>query len=117
MRRQLTGLIEQCANDVPDGSVMNVCLRGPSLASDIHNVLRMGDDTNADLFLEHIAQVRQSNDTSLTDDSLEVVVSVAHNRGGGVRLKLCGIPYDEILKRKGQSLYIPSKSHHALHAF
>ena len=114
LRNQLSGLIERCANNASEGSIMNVCLRGPSLASDIQTVLRTGDESNTDVFLEHVAQVMQSNDTSLTDDSLEFVVSVAYNRSGGGRLKLGGVPYDEILKRKGKTLYIPGNKDNSL---
>ncbi|XP_051811557.1 uncharacterized protein LOC127536113 isoform X1 [Acanthochromis polyacanthus] len=44
---------------------------------------------------------------SLTDDDLELVVSVARNSSGGSRLRLGNVPYDEILSKKERHLYNP----------
>ena len=74
-------------------------------------MLVSGDDYNADLFLDHISQVIQSNDTGLTDDVLELVVTGVHNKRGGGRLKLKTIPYDEIINKKKLNLYTPSNTH------
>lgn len=79
------------------GSVLNVVLRGPSVASDVQAVLNVDNDYNVDLFMEEIAQVLQSNDSSISDDELEFVVTVAQNRSGDALLKLGNVPYDEIL--------------------
>ena len=87
IRERLSGLITSCSQSAADGSVLNVVLRGPSLAADVQAVLVAGDDYNADLFMDHISQVMQSNDTGLTDDVLELVVTGVHNKRGGVRLK------------------------------
>ena len=111
IRERLTGVITECSQRTARGSVLNVVLRGPSLASDIQAVLTTGDDYNDDTFLEQISRVIQSNDASLTDDALEFVVTCVHNKNGGVRLKLKSIPYDDIISRKRLSLYTPSNTH------
>lgn len=107
IRDAVGGAIDQAVNTAPRGSVLNVVLRGPSLASDVQAILRSDDAYNADLFLELISRVLQSNDDSLSDDSLDLIVTVARNRSGGVgeRLKLGGVTYDEILSKKGRFLY------------
>ena len=61
--------------------------------------------------MDHISQVMQSNDTGLTDDVLELVVTGVHNKRGGVRLKLKNIPYDEIINKKKLSVCTPSNTH------
>ena len=83
IRERLSGVITNCSQSTADGSVLNVVLRGPSLAADVQAVLVAGDDYNADLFMDHISQVIQSNDTGLTDDVLELVVTGVHNKRGG----------------------------------
>ena len=60
--------------------------------------------------MEEVAQVLQSNDTSMTDDELEFIVTVARNRNGGARLKLGNIFYDDILSKKGRFLYNPKNN-------
>lgn len=57
------------------GSVLNVVLRRPSLASDVQAVLNAKDEYNTDLFLDEIVQMMQSNDESIGDDELEFIVS------------------------------------------
>lgn len=94
------------------GFVLNVVLRGPSLASDVQAVLNPDDHYDPDLFLNQIAQVMQSNDESIGDDELEFV-TVAQNSSGGARLKLANIPY-EILSKKGKHLYTPDNTHNNL---
>lgn len=102
VRDRLTGVINQALEASQPGSVLNVVLRGPSLASDVQAVLNANNDYNVNVFMEEIAQVLQSNDTSISDDELEFVVTVAQNRGGGggARLKLGSVPYDEILSKR-----------------
>ncbi|KAM3612685.1 uncharacterized protein V6R79_012706 [Siganus canaliculatus] len=94
--------------DAPQGSVLNALLRGPSFASDVQAVLHARDEYSPDVFLE-IAQAMQSNDTSMTDDELEFIVTVARDRSGGARLKLGSVPYEDILL-KGRHLYNPCQS-------
>ncbi len=105
VRDRLSGVIEWALEGAQPGSVLNVVLRGPSLACDVQAVLNSDDQYNTDLFLEEIAQVLQSNDTSLTDDELKFVVTVVCNRSGGACLKFGNVPYDEILSKKGRFLY------------
>ncbi len=68
-------MIEQALQDSQSGTVLNVVLRGPSLASDVQVVLNADNQYSTDLFLEEILQVLQSNDTSMTDDELEFIVT------------------------------------------
>ena len=46
IRERLSGVITSCSQSAADGSVLNVVLRGPSLASDVQAVLVSGDDYN-----------------------------------------------------------------------
>ncbi len=64
IRERLSGVIGQALQDSQPGSVLNVVLRGPSLASDVQVVLSADNQYSTDLFLEEISQVLQSNDTS-----------------------------------------------------
>ena len=114
IRERLSGVITNCSQSTADGSVLNVVLRGPALTADVQAVLVSGDDYNADVFMDHISQVIQSNDTGLTDDVLELVVTGVHNKRGGVRLKLKSMPYDEIIRKKKLSLYTPCNTHNNL---
>ncbi|KAL7386760.1 hypothetical protein ABVT39_013036 [Epinephelus coioides] len=108
VRERLSCVIGAALEDSPAGSVLNVVLRGPSLARDVQAVLNSDNAYNVDEFLEVVSQVVQSNDTSLTDDDLEFVVTVARgSSGGGSRLRLGSVPYDEILSKKGRHLYNP----------
>ena len=70
---------------------------------------------NADLFLEEISEVLQSNDTSMSDDELEFVT--VQNRSGGKRKSINKIPYDKILSEKTRFLYNPdnARNHLCIH--
>ncbi|XP_032363131.1 uncharacterized protein LOC116675361 [Etheostoma spectabile] len=103
----LTGLINTALQSTKQDSVLNVVLRGPALADDIQTVLHACDDYNVDSFLDQIAQALQSNNSSLTDDSLEFVVTVARSMSGGARCKLGSVGYDDIIQRKINSLFNP----------
>ncbi|KAL7386680.1 hypothetical protein ABVT39_011946 [Epinephelus coioides] len=70
VRERLSCVIGAALEDSPAGSVLNVVLRGPSLARDVQAVLSSDNAYNVDEFLEVVSQVVQSNDTSLTDDDL-----------------------------------------------
>ncbi|XP_037614712.1 uncharacterized protein LOC119481662 isoform X1 [Sebastes umbrosus] len=108
VRERLSGVIERALEDSPPPSVLNVILRGPSLASDVQAVLNADNEYNVDLFMEEISQVLQSNDDSMTDDELEFIVTVARDsRGGSHRLRLGQVSYEEILAKKGRHLYNP----------
>lgn len=106
VRGCLNSVLDRAVEGTPPGSVLNVVLRGPSLSSDVQAVLN-SDDYNADIFLDEIARVMQSNADTMGDDQRELLVSVAWNRsgGGGKRLRLGKVLYDEILARKGKRLY------------
>ncbi|XP_077961146.1 uncharacterized protein LOC144382995 [Gasterosteus aculeatus] len=110
VREIVAGVIDRAVEASPAGSVLNVLLRGPSLASDIQAVLRVNESYNSDLFMEQIAQVIQSNDETITDDELELVITVAKNRNGGGYLKLANVPYDVILSKKGRFLHTPDNT-------
>ncbi|KAL7382877.1 hypothetical protein ABVT39_000705 [Epinephelus coioides] len=89
VRERLSCVIGAALESSPADSVLNVVLRGPSLASDVQAVLISDNAYNADEFLEVVSQVVQSNDTSLTDDDLEFVVTVARgSSGAGSRLSM-----------------------------
>ncbi|XP_031153064.1 uncharacterized protein LOC116048233 [Sander lucioperca] len=104
----LTGLIDRALDTATQDSVLNVELRGAALAAPIQTVLTSNDEYSADTFLEEIANAMQSNDTSLTDDRLEFIVTIARNMSGGSgRRKLGSVCYDEILSAKGNALYNP----------
>ncbi|KAL3983293.1 interferon-induced GTP-binding protein Mx [Sarotherodon galilaeus] len=115
VRSCLANVIDRAVAGSQQGCVLNVVLRGPSLASDVQAVLNPDDQYDPDLFLDQIAQVMQSNDESIGDDELEFIVTVAQNSsGGGARLKLANIPYDEILSKKGKHMYTPNNTHNNL---
>ena len=107
VRDRVSGVINQALEASPAGSILNVVLRGPSLAGDVQAILQSDDAYNTDLFMEQIAQVLQSNDHYIADEELEIVVTVAQNRqgGAGVSRKLGTIGYDEIISKKIQHLY------------
>ena len=71
-------------------------------------LLNSNNQYNADLFLEEISQVLQSNDTSMSDDELEFVT--VQNRSGGRRKSINKIPYDKILSEKTRFLYNPDNA-------
>ena len=109
----LTDLIARALGNATQDSVLNVELRGPAVDVPIQTMLNSGDGYNTDTFLEQVAQAMQSNDNSLTDDSLELIVTIARNMsGGGVgrRRKLGSIGYDQILSEKGNALYNPKNN-------
>ncbi|KAK9535956.1 hypothetical protein VZT92_005785 [Zoarces viviparus] len=94
VRGRVAGVITQAIDDSPEGSVLNVVLRIPSLSSDVQALLNAEDAYNVDLFMEQIAQVLQSNDESVSDDNLVLIVTryrkpkyadytfIAHNAAG-----------------------------------
>ncbi|KAK9520897.1 hypothetical protein VZT92_020755 [Zoarces viviparus] len=63
VRSRVASVITQAIDDSPEGSVLNVVLRGPSLSSDVQALLNdeADDAYNVDLFMEQIAQVLQRN--------------------------------------------------------
>ncbi|KAM3592409.1 uncharacterized protein V6R79_018184 [Siganus canaliculatus] len=89
----------------PEADQNTVVRTSEELLNDVQAVLHARDQYSPDVFLEEIAQVLQSNDTSMTDDELEFIVTVARDRSGGARLKLGSVPYEDILK--GKHLYNP----------
>lgn len=74
VRDFLANVIDRAVSGSQPGSVLNVVLRSPSLASDVQPVLNAKDEYNTDLFLDEIAQMIQ-NDESISDDELEFIVS------------------------------------------
>ena len=68
------------------------------------------NEFNADLFLEEISQVLQSNDTSMSDVELEFIVTVVQNKSGGKCKGIDKIPYDKILSEKTRFLYNPDNA-------
>lgn len=75
VRDCLANVIDRAVSGSQPGSVLNVVLRRPSLASDVQAVLNAKDEYNTDLFLDEIVQMMQSNDESIGDDELEFIVS------------------------------------------
>ena len=61
-------MIDRAFDGEHPSSILNVVLRGPSLANDVQAILNSDTQYNADLFLEEISQALQSNDTSMSDE-------------------------------------------------
>ncbi|XP_030269448.1 uncharacterized protein LOC115579887 [Sparus aurata] len=107
IRERLSGVIDRALDGTHPGSILNAVLRGPSLANDVQAILNSDNQYNTDLFLEEISRVLQSNDTSMSDDELEFIVTVVQNRSGGKRKNINKIPYNKILSEKTRFLFNP----------
>ena len=97
IRERLSGVIDCALDGTHPSSILNAVLRGPSLANDVQAILNSHNQYNTDLFLEEILRVLQSNDTSMSDDELEFIVTVVQNRSGGKHKNINKIPYNKIL--------------------
>ncbi|XP_030272791.1 uncharacterized protein LOC115581654 [Sparus aurata] len=107
IRERLSGVIDRALDGTHPGSILNAVLRGLSLANDVQAILNSDNQYNTDLFLEEISRVLQSNDTSMSDDELEFIVTVVQNRSGGKRKNINKIPYNKILSEKTRFLFNP----------
>ena len=107
LRHRLTDVVNFSTNIAAPDGVLDIVLRGPSLSSDVCAILNASNSYNAEMFLNTIKQVMQSNDKLLSDESLGFVVTAALNKCGGARRKLGSVAYDQIIKKKKACLYNP----------
>nr|XP_021323064.1 uncharacterized protein LOC110438038 isoform X1 [Danio rerio] len=91
-----------------DGSVINLCLRTPTLKSDVNAVLTPGNNYDVNLFTDQIAKILQSDDRLSANETVEIEAEVVMNRLGGGRRKLTDLAFDQVIKRKKTSLFIPT---------
>ncbi len=70
-----------------ENGFMNVSLHGESLPTDINAVLTPDNNHDVNTFIEQIERAVQSNADVGCDSALQLCVSVARNRQGGVRRK------------------------------
>ncbi|KAI7798435.1 putative DNA polymerase-like protein, partial [Triplophysa rosa] len=67
-----------------EGSFINISLRSPSLKSDVNTVLCPDNGYDERFFVDQFEAVAQSNDQVMADDNLQLHVSIARSRNGGV---------------------------------
>ena len=107
LRHRLTDVVNFSTNIAAPDGVLDVVLRGPSSSSDVCAILNASNSYNAEMFLNTIEQVMQSNDKLLSDESLGFVVTAALNKCGGARRKLGSVAYDQIITKKKACLHNP----------
>lgn len=90
------------------GGFINISLRGPSLKRDVNAVLSPGNDYTEQVFVDQFEAVMQSNEGVMADDSLQLHVSIARSKNGGVRRKIIDIAHDDVFKRKKMHLFCPN---------
>ncbi len=82
-----------------DDGFINVSLQGESLPTDINAVLTPDTNHNFTMFVDQIERAVQSNADVGCDSALQLCVSVARNRQGGVRRKLTDLAHDMVLQK------------------
>ncbi len=90
-----------------DDGFINVSLQGESLPTDINAVLTPDTNHNFTMFVDQIERAVQSNADVGCDSALQLCVSVARNRQGGVRRKLTDLAHDMVLQKNKMNLFVP----------
>ncbi len=90
-----------------ENGFMNVSLHGESLPTDINAVLTPDNNHDVNTFIEQIERAVQSNADVGSDSALQLCVSVARNRQGGVRRKLSDLAHNMVIQKNKMNLFIP----------
>ncbi len=90
-----------------ENGFMNVSLHGESLPTDINAVLTPDNNHDVNTFIEQIERAVQSNMDVGCDSALQLCVSVARNRQGGVRRKLSDLAHNMVIQKNKMNLFAP----------
>ncbi|KAL2102869.1 hypothetical protein ACEWY4_002037 [Coilia grayii] len=90
--------------------VLNVSLRGDSLATPVNAILYPSDKNPLDSVLSAIEQVLQSNSRIMTDHTVILSTTIVREHTGGVRRKAALYAHDELIRQKRMHLYCPNNS-------
>ncbi len=88
-----------------ENGFMNVSLHGESLPTDINAVLTPDNNHDVNTFIEQIERAVQSNADVGCDSALQLCVSVARNRQGGVRRKLSDLAHNMVIKKNKMNIF------------
>ncbi len=90
-----------------ENGFMNVFLHGESLPTDINVVLTPDNNHDVNTFIEQIERAVQSNADVGCDSALQLCVSMARNRQGGVRRKLSDLAHNMVIQKNKMKLFAP----------
>ncbi|XP_052426447.1 uncharacterized protein LOC127968976 [Carassius gibelio] len=92
-----------------DGVFFNISLQGASLPTDINAVLTPDNNHDVNVFVDQIERTVQSNTDVAFDTALELRVSVARNKQGGVgaRRKLSDLAHNQVIQKNRMHLFAP----------
>ncbi len=90
-----------------ENGFMNVSLHGESLPTDINAVLTPDNNHDVNTFIDQIERAVQSNADVGCDSALQLCVSVACNRQGGVRRTLSDLAHNMVIQKNKMNLFAP----------
>ena len=93
---------------VGENGVFNITLRGGSLTTDVNVMLTQENGYSVESLLGAIERVLQSNEKILTDDNLELTVSITWSKNGGVYRKLRDLLHNDVIRKNKIHLLCPS---------
>ncbi|XP_075438335.1 uncharacterized protein LOC142477223 [Ascaphus truei] len=102
--------------DIGPHDMVQLRLDGDTLNRALYSIKRSKDALSAETFLEHVANMLQSNAEVLGDGTLRLLVIIVKNRVGGVmhRRRINSTPYSRIVNKKRQLLFDLNNDSHNL---
>ena len=104
----LVDIVEFSKTLAGENGVFNITLRGGSLTMDVNVMLTPENGYSVESFLGAIERVLQSNAKIMTDDNLELTVSITRCVNGGAYRKLRDLVHNDIIRKNKMNLFCPT---------